>query len=486
MLAGVASQSPMRRVGTRKTPPLRRAAFAANDYAMRNAQIMTRGCSTPLLAALLAGCAHYQAAPLRDAGTVLSAPDIALISADAARIDRPYLTAQAIDLSQPLTPNALAILAVLENPDLKALRAKSGVTDAQAFAARLLPDPSFQGSFDKLISGPDVLNGFAAQLGIDLNMLRTRGVARQSGEASKRQVRLDLVWAEWQAAGQARLLGVRVLALGDQLALARASAAATQKLFEASSRAAGRGDIAAGDLDTRRQALLDSSNKARVAERDLVTARGELNRQLGLAPETILRLAPDAEPIAPPPAANLVQQALVRRLDLQALRAGYDVGEAGLHTAILEQFPALSLTMASARDTAGNLTIGPQVGFTLPLWNRNRGNIAIARATRAQLAAEYEARLFQTRAEIAAGVTGLTAARHQRAELAAQMPALTRYAAATERAARRGDLAPATAATAAQAKRDRDLTLLQLDQQIAEQTIALELLTGSLSQGWTR
>ena len=438
------------------------------------------------LVALLGGCASYQPAPLRDAGDLLSGRDIALISADAAAIDRPYLTPQPIDLSQPLTPNALAILAVLENPDLKALRAKSGVTDAQAFAARLLPDPSFQGSFDKLISGPDVLNGFAAQLGIDLNMLRTRGIARRSGEASKRQVRLDLAWAEWQAAGQARLLGVRVLGLTDQLAIARLGAASAQRLFEASSRAAGRGDIAAGDLDTRRQALLDTSDKARVAERDLVAARGELNKQLGLPPETLLRLTPDAAPVVPPSAAILVQQALVRRLDLHALRAGYDVGEAGLHTAVLEQFPALSLTMASARDTAGNLTVGPQVGFTLPLWNRNRGNIAIARATRAQLSAEYEARLFQTRADIAAGVAGIDAARRQRAELEKQMPALSRYVAATERAARRGDLAPATAATAAQAKRDRDLTLLQLDQQIAEQTIALELLTGSLSQGWTR
>lgn len=437
-------------------------------------------------ALLLAGCAHYQPSVLRESSDILSAPDLALISTDAAKIDRPFLTPQAIDLSQPLTPNALAILAVLENPDLKALRIKAGVNDAQVFAARLLPDPTIQGSFDKLISGPDTLNGFGAQLGIDLNMLRLRGVARRSGEASKRQVRLDLAWAEWQAAGQARLLGVRVLALTDQLALARQSELSAQKLLEASSRAAGRGDIAASDLDTRRQAALDSGDRARLTERDLVTARGELNKQLGLPPETVLRLAPDLAPMRPPPVVELVREALVRRLDLQALRAGYEVGEAGLHTAVLEQFPALSLTLAGARDTAGNLTLGPQVGMTLPLWNRNRGNIAIARATRAQLAAEYDARLFQTRADIDAAVAGIVAAQRQRGEIAVQMPAIARYAAATDRAARRGDLAPATAATAAQARRDRELTIAQLDQQIAEQTIALELLSGELSQGWTQ
>ena len=68
----------------------------------------------------------------------------------------------------------------------------------------------------------------------------------------------------------------------------------------------------------------------------------------------------------------------------------------------------------------------------------------------------------------------------------AQLPALRRYADATTRAAARGDLAPATADTAQQSLRDRSLTLAQLDQQIAEQVIALELLSGSLAEGWTR
>jgi outer membrane protein TolC len=251
-------------------------------------------------------------------------------------------------------------------------------------------------------------------------------------------------------------------------------------------RAAGRGDVAATDLDVRRQALLDAQSKLRTARTDLATARADLNKQLGLPPETVLRLAPpDPSPI-PPPAATLLDQALTRRLDLQALRAGYGAAEAELHKAVLEQFPNLSLTLAGASDTANNKTIGPAIGFSLPLWNRNRGNIAIANATRAQLKAEYEARLFQTRADLDAAVNAVAALRIQRAQLAAQMPALRRYADATRRAAQRGDLAMATAETAQQAYRDRELSLLQLDQQIGEQTIALELLSGGPSEGWTK
>jgi outer membrane protein TolC len=438
------------------------------------------------LALLVSGCARYRPAPLADPAAALAPPDIAIVSADAAGIDRPYLAPQSIDFARPLTPNALAVLAVLENPDLKAQRAKLGVTDAQAFAARLLPDPTVQGNFDKLLAGPDMFDAFGGQLAVDISQLRTANVTREGGEASQRQVRLDLAWAEWQTAGQARLLGVRILALQRQLGIARESAASAETLLAAASHAAGRGDLAAGDVDARRQAALDSADKARTAEADLVTARDSLNSLLGLPPGMILTLAEPPDPVAPPATDVLVAQAMTRRLDLQALRAGYASAEADVHKAVLNQFPTLSLTLAAGRDTSNNRTVGPAVGFTLPLWNRNRGGIATAAATREQLKAEYAARLFQTRADIATAVTALATVRQQRQALLAKMPAIRRFADESLRAAKRGDIAPAVAQTAAQSARDRLSTLSQLDQQIAEQTIALELLSGGPAEGWTR
>jgi outer membrane protein, heavy metal efflux system len=452
-------------------------------------QLSVRGADRPkwlvaLPLLLLSACAHYAPRPLASPEAILSSPNPAILSAEAQQIRRPYLQPQPVDLSKPLTPNALAVIAVLENPDLKAERAKIGVTDAQAFAARLLPDPTFQANYDFLLSGPDQHNAYGAQLGIDLSALRTRTVTRQSGAAQKRKIRLDVAWAEWNTAGQARLQGVRVLQLEQQVRLAEISALAAQRLFDAVSRAAGRGDVSATDLDARRQTLLDAQSTLRRTQSDLITARTDLNRQLGLPPEVPLRLAPPNPSPTPPPAEVLVAQAIDRRLDLQALRAGYEAAEADLHKAILEQFPNLSLSLAGASDTSNNKTLGPGIAFSLPLWNRNRGNIAIATASREQLRAEYEARLAQTRADIVAAVTRLKVLRLQRATLAVQMPALQRYADATRRAAARGDISMATAETAEQAVRDRELAFLQLDQQIAEQTIALELLSGGPSEAW--
>ena len=445
-----------------------------------------RALSAAAICLSVSACAHYSQSPLASPADTLAPPDLALLSAEGERIERPFLTAQPVDLSRPLTLNAVAVITVLENPDLKAQRAKAGVSVAQAFSARLLPDPTVQVGFDKLVSGPDMLNGFAGQIGFDLAALRTARITREASAATRTQVRLDVAWSEWQAASNAQLQAVRIIALQRQIGLARATLASAQSWLARVQRAAGRGDVPGSDSDARRLALIDASDKARTIERDLTAARFELAKLMGLPPETPLSIADPGRPPTPPPAMALINQAIARRLDLAALRAGYVVGEATIHQAILQQFPNLSLTLASARDTAGNLTIGPQLGASLPLFNRNRGAIAVASATRAQLKAEYEARLFQTRADIAAAVAGLAVAARQRADLIVQLPSLERYAAATARAARRGDLSLSTAESAAQSLRDRRSALAVLDQQAAEQTILLEQLSGGPSEGWTK
>jgi cobalt-zinc-cadmium efflux system outer membrane protein len=154
-----------------------------------------------------------------------------------------------------------------------------------------------------------------------------------------------------------------------------------------------------------------------------------------------------------------------------------------LRKAVLDQFPNLQLTLTRQVDSTGNQLFGPSVNFTPPLWNRNQGGIAIAKATRAQLRAEYAARLFSTRADIAELVEGLTIERRQRAEAQAQIEPLGRIVAAANAAAAKGDVARATAETARQSLSDKRLALAALDQAIAEQTVALDIAVGAESEG---
>ena len=438
-----------------------------------------------LFALLLAGgCAHYGPLPLESAPAVLDAPVASVLEEKADKIQRPWLKPVTLDLSAPLTPDAVATLAVINNPDLKAARVRAGVSDAQVFAAGLLPDPSVSLGASKVLSGPDPFLDIARSLALDINALRTRAVTREKAKAEARQVRLDLAWQEWQTAGQARIQAVRIQALEQVVALASRSAQAQQELFDRTQQAASRGDVSGGRLQSARVASLDSSGRLRTAEQDLAAARSELSKLLGLPPGVVPKLAQAPLPQEPPATQALFDLAQVNRMDLQALQAGYAAQEAAVHKAVLDQFPTLGLTINANRDSAGNTLVGPAVDFTLPLWNRNRGGIAIERATRAALKAEYDARLFQTRADIGAAEDGIALALRQRADAQHGLPTLRAYADASRRAAERGDLSEETAIAAEQALRDRLMQVAQSDQAIREQMIALELLTGTPREAW--
>ena len=439
-----------------------------------------------ILSIALAGCATYHPVPLSRSPAALADSDPGVLSQAASNVDRPWLPPHVVDLSAPLSLADLSAIAVVANPDLAAQRERAGVKDAQAFAAGLLPDPTFSLGVNKVISGPDALLDIASSLGFDLNALRTRTATRAFAVAEARQVRLDLAWAEWQAAGQARLQAVKVLELSRVVAITRTSEETARSLLDRTTRAAGRGDITGDRLQASRLSLLTATEQLRMAETELAAARAELRKQLGVAPEFALELAPTEIPPPPPGTEYLFALAATNRTDLAALRAGYEAQEASVRKVILEQFPTLNIALNGVRDSAGNLLLGPTVDLTLPLWNRNRGAIAIERATRAALKAEYDARLFQTRADIAAAEAGLEIAYRRRIDALRDLPKLRKYAQATRRAASRGDLSMETALNAEQSLRDREFVLAQAEQAIAEQSIALELLTGTPREAWNQ
>ena len=129
-----------------------------------------------------------------------------------------------------------------------------------------------------------------------------------------------------------------------------------------------------------------------------------------------------------------------RRPDLLALQAGYVAEDANLRRAILMQFPLLNLAGNRARDNTGISSVGAAGTFALPIFNGNRGQIAIERATREQLRAEYQARLDQTEAEIASDRAELETAIGRVRELEASVPKLEAMADQASAAYGRGDI----------------------------------------------
>ena len=444
----------------------------------RKVRIVPRPILAALAAAILSACVTPQPG-LERADAVLRDPTQACLSALAARLSHPRLAPMAIDFSRPLTPAELAVIAVVASPDLKAVRAKAAVADAQVFNAGLLPDPVITYSYAKNLGGPDPFDGMAGSVVYELSALRERRTVLEGQRAAQAQARLDLAWQELQTAGQARLLAERIAGLTDVAGFNRRTRQAADFALDRALKAEARGDLRADEVETRRIAAADASALQRTTEVALDAARHDLNKLLGLSPQTELAIArPPAPSAGPGDPQALFEQARTQRLDLQALQAGYESQNAVVRKAMMDAFPSLQLTLGRGEDTAHTQTFDPSVSLALPLWNRNRGGVAIARATQAQLRAEYSARLFATRADIADLVAQLRIETAQRVEIDRQIGPVRAIVDATTAAAARGDLAEANAAVARQALADKELAIANLDQAMAEQRVTLALAVG--------
>ena len=348
---------------------------------------------------ILQGCAAYRPQALSTAPSV--ADDLEEVQARV-RLRTPGQVAHRFDPSDGLDLTEVAILAVVNSPQLRAQRARLQVARAQAFAAGLLPDPQLDASLDHPTGGIGLTNAFMLGLSYDLIPLITRGAGLDAARPGQRQVRLDVLWQEWQTIQQARTLALRSLFVEQRLSLLNQMRGMYQSRYVHSAQALAQGDIT---LETRGRdlaALLDVLSQIRRLEESANQTRHALSLLLGLSPEMPVSLIP---PPAPGPVDTARTRALLaslpdRRPDLLALKCGYAAQEARVRAEILSQFPSLSVGITRAHDTSGDNTVGFGVGLTLPLFSRNRGRIAVARATREQLRAEYRARLAQTASQV--------------------------------------------------------------------------------------
>ena len=428
----------------------------------------------------LAGCAGYAPKPLPNRDPLRHG--LAALQVDASRIALPRLAAQRIDLSAPLSIDAVATLAVLNDPQLRAARDRAGVAQAQAFAAGLLPDPQFSASKDfPGNSAGATSTAYNLGLGFDLGSLITRPAAVAAAKAGVRQVDLDILWQEWQAASQAQLLFVRLSGLQQRQALLQQERALARTRLQRELEAVAAGNLPRTAANTTRVELQSLDARLAAGERTGVALQAQLHALLGLDPGVALRLGalPDIRPASVAQARAALDRIGSIRPDLLALRAGYASAEAGLHRAVLAQFPSVSVGFTRARDTADVQTVGFGVSFNLPLFNGSRGAIAIGRATRQSLYDDYRIRLGQTRADVEQALANLVVLDAERARLEHQVPLLHAAADSAERALSRGEITLLQAQTQRMAWLDARLALVAAKQQIAEQAVTLDLLTGA-------
>ncbi|MFK2878914.1 TolC family protein [Rhodanobacter hydrolyticus] len=379
-------------------------------------------------AALLCSCATYHPLPLGNGEGAASATQL---SVPANTMPVPELATHRFDPADGLDVTEVAMLAVANNPDLRTQRDGLGIARAQAFAAGLLPDP-------QLSFGEDLPHGDGGESGVtrayslgiaeDVSSILLRSSRKHAANAQAEQVNLDLLWAEWQTIAQARLLFEQVQNLRTQQAELDAEQQALAPVDQAVQAAVRAGNLSYDGASAGLNAMADARKQASDNAVALHQAESDLRQLLGLAPNAPLDLV--GQPYRADPDDAQLQEALIdlpkRRPDLLALQAGYRAQEATLRGAILAQFPAISVGLNNARDNTGIKSNGFSINLSLPLFDRNRGNIAIEKATRQQLKDDYDARLLATRGDmhrLAADLRTLDAQQQAQAVHAKQLDA---------------------------------------------------------------
>jgi outer membrane protein TolC len=168
-----------------------------------------------------------------------------------------------------------------------------------------------------------------------------------------------------------------------------------------------------------------------------------------------------------------------RRPDLVALRLGYQAQEASVRAAILAQFPALLIGITGGRDVSDVRTLGPQVTLDLPIFNRNQGGIAVARATRARLREEFRARLATAEGQVQASLADMAQLRRQIGFARGQLARAERVAREAEAAFRAGNLDERSYVDLVITRLDTEQELVSLEQSLLDLEVATATLVGA-------
>jgi outer membrane protein TolC len=358
--------------------------------------------STFAFTLLLAGCASYQPLPLQDKPSWQN--DIPHLSVAPGQLGFPSLPPHSFAPgADGLDMTDVAILAVVNNPDLLLARDDAGVASAQAFSASLLPDPQLAMSADfKRNLDPGSTRGYTIGPSYDFGSLLTHSTLEKAARHDADKADLNLLWIEWQVIAQSRLLYIRIVEGQHLLDVLTRQRAFLEKRIGQTRQALEEHLITLDVSNSALTALLDVRRQMTDTEKQLNQSRHDLNTLLGLAPTVQVPLKQELllPAIDRIEVESIMSKLPLRRPDLLALKRGYEAQDSRYRAAIISQFPALNIGLTRARDTSNVSSQGFSVSLSLPVFNRNRGNIAIEKATRQRLHDEYQQRVNAAYADV--------------------------------------------------------------------------------------
>jgi outer membrane protein TolC len=415
-----------------------------------------------LFAALLvAGCA-YDGAPELDRGP-----------------DRTALLAIAAE--KTLTADDIMSLVRERNPDLVAARAKLNVARAQLGADSALPDPQVSGTIDHPTKNdPTLVDALSLGVVLDTQKLLTTPARAAKASGVFDQASAVFLWTISQTDARSVELAASIAAGDARMQVLAAAQGNVRDLAKRAEKAMRSGDLSIDQAAPLISAAADIDALMSAAQRVAAGKRADLRALALLATESRLAVQMPALPpnVSLDEARAELESIGAVRPDLMALHHGYRAQDAAVEEAILAQFPAVSIGFTGARDTGNIQTLGGALTLNLPLFGNAQRNVAVQEATRDQLKAEYEARLYQAAFDVERLIEEAGLLRQRLEELEKALPELRRAGAAARQAFLRSDIGGLALATYETTWVTREIERVDLSEALWVNWIATQLTVG--------
>lgn len=345
-------------------------------------------------------------------------------------------------------------LALTRNPAFLADRQETAIARGGLRQARILRfNPDLTAASPGAGSGRD-RNPIEAMLMQELELAGQRELRISAARVGVTRAEATVQNAARLGVSEATLAFYRALSAERRLAVTRDGLELTTRLLQAVRTQVREGEISA--LEGTLAEIEFGRARARVLEAERIASASvlELKRVTGLAPETPVRLEDPSAPALLPVAAmtgdslgasaltprpdtttlfptaasallpdatsldvdSLIRLALARRPDLVATQASVRELEKLTSLARREALPNLRIgALAERVDGESGFRIGPAVGISLPLWNRNQGVVDQRRAQVRQAQLAHQAVELRVRTDVETAVRSYRAATQEAA-----------------------------------------------------------------------
>lgn len=382
-----------------------------------------------LAVCLGAACQSYQPAPLQlDARLDLVGARAADAQAHERFIERLGASGQqapeAFDLTDGASLAEGEVLALFYNADLRTARLTAGVALALKEHAGLWRDPEFGFDAAQVLSPGDDLE-YGATLALTLPVSGRLAVERaRAGAAYEVELR-RLVDAEWTLRAKVRRAWYSWSAAEKRKVLLGDTIEQVARIGSIAARLEAAGSIRKADERLLRIELIGRKAELSAVELEAQQARVHLLGLMGLAPDAAVELEVSSPTLVLPDTTGSASRVVQFNTELAVLRSRHQVAEEALRLAIRKQYPDVGLGAGFGSEDSDSRFL---LGFSLPvpLLNRNRSEIAQARASREVSRAAAETALERIVREVRQAELALDSVRKQRSQLTNELAPLLR------------------------------------------------------------